>query len=208
MKIILTKDVLNLGEEGDVKEVADGYGRNYLLPQKMAVPYNKHSLEIRKQRERTIARHKEENRKAAMDLKSRIEDITITFEVPAGENGKLFGSINNASVELELEKLGINIERKKIEVPDNTIKQTGDYAVKIKLYGNEEAKLEIHVKGKSEQPEEKPAEEIAEEAQTPAVEEQTSADDTESTELENNEEHAAAESQEADEPADSTETME
>ncbi|MCK5736714.1 MAG: 50S ribosomal protein L9, partial [Spirochaetaceae bacterium] len=87
MKIILYKDVPSLGEEGDVKTVADGYARNYLLPGKFAVKYNK-STEIElAQKQQAIARRKKEKSKDAADLKSRIEVLVMDLAVAAGEKG-------------------------------------------------------------------------------------------------------------------------
>lgn len=145
MKIILTTDVLNLGEEGDIKVVADGYARNYLLPNKFAVLCNKANLTVLEQRKRTIEKIKDEKRKAALSLKEKIEAEELTIKMSTGEKGKLFGSVNNATIVEELAKKGISVERKKVEVPNHTIKVTGTYSVEIKLYGNESAKLKVVV---------------------------------------------------------------
>lgn len=145
MKIILTTDVLNLGEEGDIKVVADGYARNFLIPQKMAVLCNKVNLTVLEQRKRTIEKLKEEKRKAALSLKEKIESEELLVKMPTGEKGKLFGSVNNATVVEELTKKGISVERKKVEVPGHNIKIVGTYTVEIKLYGNESAKLKLTV---------------------------------------------------------------
>ncbi len=145
MKIILTKDVLNLGEEGDIKVVADGYARNYLIPNKFAVLCNKANLTVLEQRQRTIVKLKEEKRKAALSLKEKIESEELLIKMPVGEKGKLFGSVNNATVVEELTKKGISVERKKIEVPGHNIKMIGTYSVEIKLYGQESAKLKLTV---------------------------------------------------------------
>lgn len=145
MKIILTKDVLNLGEEGDIKVVADGYARNYLLPNKFAVLCNKANLTVLEQRRRTIEKIKEEKRKAALSLREKIEAEELTIKMPVGEKGKLFGSVNNAVIVEELTKKGISIERKRVEVPGHNIKLVGNYSVEIKLYGNESAKLKLVV---------------------------------------------------------------
>ncbi len=144
MKVILNQDVPNLGEEGDVCSVANGYGRNYLLPKGFAVPYNKKFVNIFEQKKDLIAKKKEEKRQAASGLKERIEQIEgLEIKVPAGDTGKLFGSVNNAVISDELAKLGISIERKKIEVPESAIKMTGNHNVKIKLYDSESAVLKV-----------------------------------------------------------------
>lgn len=146
MKIILNQDVANLGEEGDIKVVADGYARNYLIPQKLAVPCTKGNMDLFEQKKKNIESRKEEKRKSALGLKEKIEAEEVAIIVPVGDNGKLFGSVTSATIVEELEKSGIRVDRKKVEVPGHTIKVIGDYTILIKLYGTEEAKLKVSVK--------------------------------------------------------------
>jgi large subunit ribosomal protein L9 len=145
MKIILNQDVVGLGEEGDIREVAEGYARNYLIPRKLAVPHNRQTLAQFTSRKSAIDGRKEEKRKEAMGLKERLEAEELKFVMPAGESGKLFGSVNNALIGAELEKRGYTLERKRIDVPEHHIRQTGTFTVKVKLYGNEEAALKVVV---------------------------------------------------------------
>lgn len=145
MKIILYKEVEGLGEEGDIKTVADGYARNYLLPKQLAVPYNKQNLKTLEQKRNAIDRRKEEKRKEAMSLKERLEGEEIVFTMPAGESGKLFGSVNNTTIMQELEKRGYSIDKKRIDVPEHSLRTLGNHTVKIKLYGNEEASINITI---------------------------------------------------------------
>ncbi|MDC7126093.1 MAG: 50S ribosomal protein L9 [Spirochaetales bacterium] len=145
MKIILNEDVYNLGEEGDVREVANGYGRNYLLPQGLAVAYNKHNLSVFESRKEAIEKRKEEKRRAAQSLKEQLQNLSLVVKMPAGETGKLFGSVTNAVIADALEKEGITIERKKIEVASSSIKMIGKYTVLVKLYSGEIAKIEVTV---------------------------------------------------------------
>lgn len=151
MKVILNQDVVGLGEEGDLKEVASGYARNYLLPRKLAVPYTRQYLVALEQRKSAIEARKEEKRREAMSLKERLETEEILFTMPAGENGKLFGSVNNSLIAQELEKKGYSIEKKRIEVPEHNIRQVGAHTVKIKLYGNEEASVKVTVEAASQE---------------------------------------------------------
>ena len=111
MKIILNQDVVGLGEEGDIREVAEGYARNYLLPRKLAVAHNRQSLAQFTSRKSAIEGRKDEKRKEAMGLKERLEAEELQFTMPAGESGKLFGSVNNALIGAELEKRGYSIEK-------------------------------------------------------------------------------------------------
>jgi large subunit ribosomal protein L9 len=147
MKVILYQDVTGLGEEGDIKEVARGYARNFLLPKRLAVPHTKENLAVLEHRRAAIEKRKDGKRQEALGLKERLEAEQITFSVPAGENGKLFGSVSNALVATELEKRGYQIEKKRIEIPEHTIRAVGTYKVKVKLYDKEEATVKVVVEG-------------------------------------------------------------
>ncbi|UCF96229.1 MAG: 50S ribosomal protein L9 [Spirochaetaceae bacterium] len=150
MKVILNQDVPGLGEEGDIREVANGYARNFLIPKKHALPYSKHTLSQLETRRAAIEQRKEEKRREAMSIKERLESEELIFTMPAGESGKLFGSVNNAAVVQELEKRGYSIEKKRIEVPEHNIRMVGSYTVKVKLYGNEEAQINVLVEAAKE----------------------------------------------------------
>jgi large subunit ribosomal protein L9 len=147
MKVILNQDLIGLGEEGDIKDVASGYARNFLLPKKLAVPHTKEFLAALGHKRAAIEKRKEGKRLEAASLKERLEAEEIHFSVPAGENGKLFGSINNNNVGVELEKRGYQIEKKRIEIPEHTIRSTGTFKVRIRLYDKEEALIKLVVEG-------------------------------------------------------------
>jgi len=147
MKVILNQDVTGLGEEGDIKDVADGYARNFLLPKKLAVPHTKAFLVMLEHKRAAIEKRKEEKRRDAASLKERLEAEEIRFSVPAGENGKLFGSVNNVNVATELEKKGFSIEKKRIEIPDHAIRTVGSYKIRVRLYDKEEATVKVVVEG-------------------------------------------------------------
>ena len=150
MKVILNQDVAGLGEEGDIREVANGYARNYLIPQTLAVAYTKNNLSRLESRRTAIEQRKEEKRREAMSIKERLESEELTFSMPAGESGKLFGSVNNAMVVQELENRGYSIEKKRLEVPEHNIRMIGTYTVRVRLYGNEEAQLSVTVEAAQE----------------------------------------------------------
>jgi large subunit ribosomal protein L9 len=147
MKVILNQDVIGLGEEGDIKDVADGYARNFLLPKKLAVPHTKEFLATLEHKRAAIEKRKEGKRLEAAGLKERLEAEEVRFSVPAGENGKLFGSVNNTNVAVELEKKGFQIEKKRIEIPEHTIRNIGTYKIRIRLYDKEEATIKLVVEG-------------------------------------------------------------
>ncbi len=145
MKIILNQDVHNLGEEGDVVVVKDGYARNFLLPKGYAVLFNKANQSLFASRTAAIEKRKEEKRKAATSVKEQLDSMNLTLVVSAGESGKLFGSVTNAMVQEALAKNGIEIERKRIEVATHAIKMVGSYSVKVRLYEGESAQVKIEV---------------------------------------------------------------
>jgi large subunit ribosomal protein L9 len=151
MKVILNQDVTGLGEEGDIKDVANGYARNFLLPKKLAVPHTRENLAVLEHKRTSIEKRKEEKRKDAQGLRERLEAEEIRFSVPAGENGKLFGSVSNTLVAVELEKKGFQIEKKRIEIPEHTIRSVGTYKIKVKLYDKEEALIRLVVEGVAQQ---------------------------------------------------------
>jgi large subunit ribosomal protein L9 len=145
MKVILNQDLASLGEEGDVKDVARGYARNYLFPRSIALPYTEQTIKLFEGRKEEIEGRKEQKRKDALGLKEKIETLSITIIMPAGTNGKLYGAVTNHTVAEELAKQGLEIERKRIEVPGNGIKTVGKYKSVVKLYGSASAELNVSV---------------------------------------------------------------
>ena len=145
MKIILLNDVKPLGTIGDVVEVADGYARNYLLPRGLAAEASKGSLALLEQQRRAKARKDAEAVANAEALGKQLEDTPVTVQAKAGGNGKLFGAITNANVAEAIHAaLGIDIDRHKIEIPDN-IKSLGSYPIEIRLGKNIVAKTTVKV---------------------------------------------------------------
>lgn len=145
MKVILNQDVHNLGEEGDVKEVASGYARNYLIPKGFAVMHSKGNLALFDSRRAVIEKRKEEKRSEALSLKEKLDGLSIVIETNSGETGRLFGSVTNATVEEALGKQGFEIEKKRIELPEHALKTTGKYKVKIKLYDSNVSMIDLEI---------------------------------------------------------------
>ncbi|ADY13035.1 50S ribosomal protein L9 [Sphaerochaeta globosa] len=149
MKIILNQDVVNLGEEGDVVVVKDGYARNYLLPTGMAVMFSKTNQAIFASRTAAIEKRKIEKRDASASLREKLNKVVLTMVVSAGESGKLFGSVTSSMVQEALAKQGIEVERKKIEVPTHAIKMVGTFSVRVRLYEDESAEVKLVVESDS-----------------------------------------------------------
>ncbi len=159
MKVILNADVKYLGEEGDVKNVAKGYARNYLFPRDMAVPCNEFTLAHFEARREELEAKKAVKRRDAASLKEKLEAAEIKILMPAGPNGKLYGAVTTQTLFDELQKLDFDIERKRIEIPGQTVKSAGEHKAVIKLYENSVAELKFTVEAQiSEEKASKPAE--------------------------------------------------
>ena len=167
MKVILNEDVKHLGEEGDVKNVATGYARNYLLPRNLVVVYNETTAAMFEARKAEIEARKEVKRQNAKSLKEKLEAAEISIEMPAGSNGKLYGAVTATVIADALAKLGFDIERKRIEIPGPTIKSVGNYHATVKLYEAAVAEIKVSVKAQEVAGAKAPAAK-AEKAETPA----------------------------------------
>ena len=150
MKIILNQDVIHVGEEGDIVTVKDGYARNYLLPTGAAVIYNKANAAVFRQKADQIEKRKAEKREASASLKERLDKVSLTLTVPAGESGKLFGSVTALMVQEALQKEGFEIEKKKLDVPTHAIKMTGTYSITAHLYENDKSVISLTVLSEAE----------------------------------------------------------
>jgi large subunit ribosomal protein L9 len=144
-KVILNKDLATLGEEGDVKYVARGYARNFLLPRGIVVPFNERTQKMFEARRGEIEERKAAKRKDAASLKERLEALELTVVMSVGGNGKLYGAVTTQTVMDELAKQGFAIERKKIEIPGNSIKSAGKHKLTVKLYDNTNAEVSITI---------------------------------------------------------------
>lgn len=140
MKVILKEDIVNLGYKDDVVEVKDGYGRNYLIPQKKAVIASESALKVLAENQRQRA-HKLAKMKAdAEAVAASLEGVSLTIGAKTSATGTIFGSVNSIQIADALEKLGHNIDRKLIFVKDS-IKEVGNYTATIKLH--KEVSVEI-----------------------------------------------------------------
>ena len=144
MKIILRQDVDELGLEGDIINVANGYGRNYLIPKGIALeatPQNRKALELQRKK---IEVRRVKARGEAEKLKQKVEEIVITLSQKAGEEGKLYGSVTSMDIASDLEKKGIVIDRRKILL-EKPIKTLGEFEVPVKIYPEVIAAIKVVV---------------------------------------------------------------
>lgn len=134
MKVILTQDIDKLGEANELVTVKPGYGRNYLIPQGMAVVATESAQKVMQETLKQRA-HKEAQRKdEAEKLAKKIEGAEIKVGAKAGENGKIFGSVNTIQLAENLKKLGVEVDRKYITIKDEPIKSLGKYQADIRLH--------------------------------------------------------------------------
>ena len=144
MQVILKEDLPTLGRKGDVVKVADGYGRNYLLPQRKAIaatPANLRNIE----QMRASAAHKEaRDQQAAMALAAQLAQVKLSFERRAGDHNALFGSVTSMDIMHALAERGYDIERRKIELPD-PLKALGEFKVPIHLFKGVVAQVAVEV---------------------------------------------------------------
>lgn len=145
MDIILKRDVENLGLEFDTVSVKPGYARNFLIPQGYAVlatPKNRQELaevlETRKEEEAKLVA-------AATAIVEQLKKVSVSIVAKVGAGDKLFGSINNANLSEELAKVGINVDKKYIKIPGNTIKRTGKFSALVRLHRNVEYNYEFTI---------------------------------------------------------------
>lgn len=132
MKVILQKDVPALGDAGDIKEVAEGYARNYLLPNKLVIVANESSRKAVEHQKKLIKIKKEKRKKASEGIAGSISGLEITIPAQVGEEGKLFGSITTMDIAKQLKEKGFTVDKRKIQL-DAPIRQEGEYTVSIKL---------------------------------------------------------------------------
>ena len=143
MKIILKKEVANLGEAGDVVEVKTGYALNYLVPQGYATVGTASAL---KQHAETLRQRAHKEAKLVADaqaLAAKIEAVEVKLTAKVGESGKLYGSVTSAQVAAALAELGFEVDKKNIEVPE--IKELGEFEAKVKCYKGVFADVKLNV---------------------------------------------------------------
>ncbi len=150
MKVVLTRDVPNLGKAGDIKEVANGYGRNYLIPKGYAALATDGMIKQAQERAAAQQRREQKARTEAEVIAQRINGQTLRFVVRVGELDRLYGSITNFDIAEKLqEQLGVEVDRRKIELGD-PIRRAGVYSVPVRFGGDLEARLNVVVEGNIE----------------------------------------------------------
>ena len=144
MEVILKEDVANLGHRGDVVKVADGYGRNFLLPRKLALQATLANKAVIEQMKAAAARRSATEKAQAEELVAKLQPLALSFTRKAGENGQLFGSVTSADIAAELAANGFEVDRRKIQLAE-PLKSLGEYTVAIKLHREVTAHVKVQV---------------------------------------------------------------
>ncbi|MBP7602739.1 MAG: 50S ribosomal protein L9 [Spirochaetes bacterium] len=144
MKVILQKDIPNLGEAGDIKDVSDGYARNFLLPKKLVLVANDSSQKAAVHQKKLIRIKKDKRKKQSETLMEALSALDIQIGAQVGEEEKLFGSVTSMDIARKLKELGHEVDRRKIHL-DEPIKKLGEYKVPVKLDEGVTANLKVTV---------------------------------------------------------------
>ena len=150
MEVILKEDVLKLGHRGDVVKVAPGYGRNYLLPEKLAIEATPENKAVIEQMKASALRKSAKEKVGAEELSTRLNDVVLTFERKAGDHDHLFGSVTSNDIANALEAQGYAVDRRKIHL-DEPLKTVGEFHVPIRLHREVTAHVQVNIK--SDKPE-------------------------------------------------------
>ena len=146
MKVILQQEVKKLGKKGEIIEVSEGYARNYLLPQKLAIPATNTNINTVSQQKASEERKQKRMMEEAQMMAAQMSKLEVTIAVKIGEGGKLFGSVTGKDIADALkEQHGVDIDKRKFDVKD-AIKSVGTYPVSIKLHPEVSTKIQVHIK--------------------------------------------------------------
>jgi large subunit ribosomal protein L9 len=149
MEVILKEDVGSLGHRGDVVKVAEGYGRNFLLPKKLAIEANAGNRAVIDQMKQSAVRKSAKEKSNAEALVAQLNQIELVFTRKVGENDHLFGSVTSSEIAHEIEAKGFTIDRRKINL-EEPLRQLGEFHVPVKLHREVTAHVKVTVKSDSE----------------------------------------------------------
>lgn len=144
MEVILKEDVIKLGSRGDVVKVAEGYGRNYLLPRKLAIEATVGNKKVIEQMRAAAVRRSAKEKAQAEELSKQFDGISVSFQRRSGEHDQLFGSVTSVDIAEALEKKGFNVDRRKIQLHE-PLKTVGEFTVPIKLHKEVTTHLKVMI---------------------------------------------------------------
>ncbi|KKP31767.1 MAG: 50S ribosomal protein L9 [Candidatus Staskawiczbacteria bacterium RIFOXYB2_FULL_32_9] len=144
MKVILMQNVEDVGKKYEVKEVKDGYARNFLIVKKLAKPATKQALKWLDSQKENIEKEVEEELKKFQELASNLDDLEVQITLKVGDEGQLFESVNAQKIVEKLKEMGFDVKKSQIDLQE-AIKQTGEFKVKINLEHNLEAEINLSI---------------------------------------------------------------
>lgn len=144
MQVILKAKVKGVGNAGEVKDVSDGYARNYLLPRGLAVIADANAIKALEQQQQLAEKRDERELASSQNLKEKIENLNLKYQVKAGEGGRLFGSVTGKDIADEMARMGIKVDRRKIILAE-PIRQLGNYEIEIRLHPQVTAILKLSI---------------------------------------------------------------
>ena len=142
MEVILKEDVPKLGTRGDVVKVAEGYGRNFLLPKKLAIEASKGNKAVIDQMKSAAVRRSAKEKAGAEELSKQFDGLSVSFQPRSGEHDQLFGSVTSGDIADALEKKGFNVDRRKIQLHE-PLKTLGEFMIPVKLHKDVTAHLKV-----------------------------------------------------------------
>ncbi len=145
MEIILLQDIANLGFKNDLVTVKDGYARNYLIPQKFAVNATESAKKVLAENLKQRAHKEEKIKNDALEFAASLEGVTLSIGAKASSTGKIFGSVNNIQIAEALKAKGFEVDRKKIVVKSDNIKELGKFEAVIKLHKEVSTTVEFEI---------------------------------------------------------------
>lgn len=154
MKVILKDNIENLGRKGDIVEIAPGYGRNYLIPKKLALEVSLSNMKMIEMEQQALKKRLEKEVSSYQELIQQLNQTTLSFVRKAGEKDIIFGSVSSSDVKEALDKVGFEIDKKKILLIE-PIKRLGNFTVAIKVYHEQQAEVKIEVIKEEEEGKEK-----------------------------------------------------
>lgn len=145
MNVILLEDVEHLGQRGDLAEVADGYGRNYLIPQQKARLATEGAIKALEEEQRQAAARRAQSREEAQELAEELEDLLVVISARVSDDDKIYGSVTPQQISVELSERGYEIDRRDIELAEDPIRRLGVYTATVEVHDGVTADLKVQV---------------------------------------------------------------
>ena len=145
MEIILKQDMPNLGHKDDIVTVKDGYARNYLIPNGLAINATKTARKVHEENLRQRAHKEAQLKEAAEKLAQKLKDVSITIGAKTSTKGKIFGSVNTIQIAEELAKQGFDVDRKNVTIKEELIKEVGKYTANVKLHKDVQVEVPFEI---------------------------------------------------------------